>query len=136
VRLALHGAVVLLLECLCVRCLGRDALRLIGHGQWLEASGRSLSSGRAWGASRLLILGAYAPCVEGGVNIHIAPGASFKLLSKLEKPFSVMIGIAWKGKIGNSLVSEPEKVENQSSTFGILSMDIDIDRFSNLSLST
>jgi hypothetical protein len=29
----------------------------------------------------------------------------------------------------SSLVSEPEKVENQSSTCGILSMDIDIDRF-------
>src|SRR5258707_964796 len=74
--------------------------------------------------------------VQGGANSRIAPEVSFKLLSKLEKLFSVMIGIAWKGKIGNSLVSEPEKVENQSSTFGILSMDIDIDRFPNLSLST
>ena len=74
--------------------------------------------------------------MEGDVNIRVAPEVLFKLLSKLEKLFSGMIGIAWKGKIGNSLVSEPEKVENQSSTFGILSMDIDIDRFPNLSLST
>jgi hypothetical protein len=59
----------------------------------------------------LLAFGHTLLVVEGGVNIRIAPEVSFKLLSKLEILFSVTIGIAWKGRIGNSLVSEPEKVK-------------------------
>ena len=43
--------------------------------------------------------------MEGDINIRVAPEVLFKLLSKLEKLFSVMIGIASKGKIGDDLQS-------------------------------
>src|SRR5258706_7241095 len=84
----------------------------LGNGLWLQAYAAGVWTipfeqprrGRfspfdPLGIGRTLLV------MEGDVNIRVAPEVLFKLLSKLEKLFSGMIGIAWKGKIGDDLQS-------------------------------